>query len=672
MQTTPGSGRVIDSGTNKVVNIVDILNVNGAVAPIGKSDISINQYAEGGDLIIGEDGNIYSYVALLKNAASSGGNGGPGSPGPQGPPGPIGPRGEAGPTGPRGYQGLPGPEGQIGPQGIPGEQGPTGTSGPQGDVGPPGPMLAAIPNYTEGVFVLDITDPEGGEWISDRDGEVRVMITARSQDSGWFRNNVRIAGEKLTWRSIASPLGDMGEAAHIIADTDMLRIGKGDKIEVRARTTIGRLIEDSFRVSVKFYPFRGIGMETSERGPQGIPGEQGPTGPQGPIGETGASGPQGIPGEQGIQGTPGEIGPQGPAGLVGPRGDEGPIGPIGPQGVQGPQGPAGEDGAGIEIAGEVLTYSELLDLGSTLGLLDSGRGWFNNDDGLLYIWTGTSFPPEGEGKQFRGPEGPIGPQGPQGIPGPNGSDGPIGPTGPQGPIGETGASGPQGIPGIQGIPGPTGPQGERGLTGLQGIPGTNNIWYASSNDSSTSNAGSLTRELTLHSGQPPFVLAYGAIIIVDGMSEQVVTGPNTLMLRVDNSESMPMTIEGLPIIGSGPNTIMSPWNGTQQLIFMWTGISWDFMNPDKNPYVMDFSIPPVEWVGSTRLSGFAYEATISLPGLIPDSFAECSFLFDNTSILITRDLNIPHTGFPAFEQFIIVAETRPTTSLSGRFTAIRK
>ena len=77
-------------------------------------------------------------------------------------------------------------------------------------------------------------------------------------------------------------------------------------------------------------------------------------------------------------------------------------------GLRGLTGPKGEPGAGLAINGSVDTYSELPD---DLGPEDAGKAWFNQDDGKLYVWTGTRFPAEGQGSQFEGPEGPAGPTG---------------------------------------------------------------------------------------------------------------------------------------------------------------------------------------------------------------------------------------------------------------------
>lgn len=144
---------------------------------------------------------------------------------------------------------------------------------------------------------------------------------------------------------------------------------------------------------------------------------------KGPKGDTGPRGPEGA---QGIQGPPGPIGP---------KGDQGEKGPAGPQ------GPRGVDGKGVSVAGQVKTYA---DLPKNLTSADAGKGWLVEEDGDLYVWSGSTFPANGSGADFRGPAGPAGPQGLQGVAGPPGAVGARGPAGAQGPRGEVGPAGPRG------------------------------------------------------------------------------------------------------------------------------------------------------------------------------------------------------------------------------------
>lgn len=156
---------------------------------------------------------------------------------------------------------------------------------------------------------------------------------------------------------------------------------------------------------------------------------------------------------KGPKGDTGDRGPQGPEGIQGPVGQQGPAGPQGETGPAGPQGPAGVDGKGVSIAGQVATYA---DLPKSLTEQDAGKGWLVAADGDLYVWSGSAFPANGSGTDFRGPAGPQGPQGLQGVAGPEGKAGPQGPAGTQGP---------------QGPAGPSGPRGAKWFTGA-GAPGT--------------------------------------------------------------------------------------------------------------------------------------------------------------------------------------------------------
>lgn len=174
-----------------------------------------------------------------------------------------------------------------------------------------------------------------------------------------------------------------------------------------------------------------------------LPGKTGPRGPEGPQGPQGPEGPKGDTGDRGPEG------PQGPRGYKGDKGDTGEQGPQGPQGEQGPQGPKGDKGDGLKLDETVNTYADL----PTLSAADAGYTAYNQDDGMLYVWDGSSWPAEGNGAHIQGPEGPQGPQGPEGPQGPQGPQGDQGPQGIQGPKGD------QGIQGVQGIQGPKGDAG---------------------------------------------------------------------------------------------------------------------------------------------------------------------------------------------------------------------
>lgn len=120
--------------------------------------------------------------------------------------------------------------------------------------------------------------------------------------------------------------------------------------------------------------------------------------------------------------------------LKGPKGDDGAAGPAG-RGVQSTEvdiaghlivtytdavqvdlgDVTGEDGAGVAIAGSVATYA---DLPAGLTVDDAGDGYLVDADGKLYVWSGSAFPADGAGVEFRGPQGG---QGIQGVPGVRGT-----------------------------------------------------------------------------------------------------------------------------------------------------------------------------------------------------------------------------------------------------------
>lgn len=264
---------------------------------------------------------------------------------------------------------------------------------------------------------------------------------------------------------------------------------------------------------------QGIQGDRGEIGPQGqqgiqgVTGDKGDKGDKGDIGETGAAGLDGVKGDTGETGERGPKGDQGDRGLQGTKGDRGDIGPQGIQGEIGPKGDQGEkgdqgdpgldgedgkDGAGIAFSGDVPTYA---DLPTDLSLEDAGNAYLVLADGLLYVWSGSSFPPDTQGVAFQGERGPQGIQGPkgdkgdkgdrgdqglqgiqglQGLQGADGADGPegqVGPTGetgPKGDVGITGERGPQGLKGDKGDkgdPGDDGAKGDQGDVGPKGDPG---------------------------------------------------------------------------------------------------------------------------------------------------------------------------------------------------------
>lgn len=125
-------------------------------------------------------------------------------------------------------------------------------------------------------------------------------------------------------------------------------------------------------------------------------------------------------------------------------------------------GVPGPPGAGVQLAGAVAEYA---DLPTGLGVDDAGAAYVVQSTGKLYVWSGTAWPAEPSGADFRGETGP---QGPQGVQGPTGATGATGATGPQGPQGIQGEQGPQGVQGVQGPQGDPGAMGETGPKGDTG------------------------------------------------------------------------------------------------------------------------------------------------------------------------------------------------------------
>ncbi|WKW84822.1 minor tail protein [Gordonia phage Jamzy] len=169
----------------------------------------------------------------------------------------------------------------------------------------------------------------------------------------------------------------------------------------------------------------------------------------------------------------------------------------------------GPPGPGVELSGAVDTYA---DLPSNLSGSDAGKAYIVQGNGKLYVWSGSAWPAEANGSDFRGPVGPTGATGPTGPTGPKGDQGPkgdVGAQGVQGPgfryrgdyadgvtyqagdvvrsggsafvttTGGTGTGifevlvlkGDQGIQGVQGVQGPKGDQGIQGATGAKGDTG---------------------------------------------------------------------------------------------------------------------------------------------------------------------------------------------------------
>lgn len=321
-----------------------------------------------------------------------------------------------------------------------------------------------------------------------------------------------------------------------------------------------------------------------------LPGAPGPAGPANvlTIG-TVTTGAPGTTAQVSLNGSPPTqelnfVIPQGPAGATGATGAQGPQGPAGTAGA------AGRDGTGIQIAGSVAAYSNLP---TGLTSADAGKAYIVNADGKLYIWSGTSFPSNGNGQTFTGPAGPantltIGtvttgaasasitgtaptqtlnltlPQGPAGA------TGSVGPAGPATSLAigtvSTGAPGsPAGATITGAVPNltlnltlPQGDVGPIGLTGAQGAPGQGVVAGGAVGDILTKN--SVTDYDTKWS-TPQSANVNGAIVKRD-------SGGNVAFFRayVDNTITPVATneltpkqyVDGvLPVVSAGANVTVS-------------------------------------------------------------------------------------------------------------------
>ena len=137
----------------------------------------------------------------------------------------------------------------------------------------------------------------------------------------------------------------------------------------------------AFLVGDRLYVWDGVKFPADGLGAQ----VRGPVGPAGPMGPAGPSGADSV--------------------VPGPAGAAGPVGPIGPAGAAGAVGPAG---AGIAIKGSVASYA---DLPKGLTAADAGEAHEVQADGKLYVWSGSRWPADGAGSDFRGPKGDVGPAG---------------------------------------------------------------------------------------------------------------------------------------------------------------------------------------------------------------------------------------------------------------------
>lgn len=70
-------------------------------------------------------------------------------------------------------------------------------------------------------------------------------------------------------------------------------------------------------------------------------------------------------------------------------------------GVPGLQGPPGAPGQSFQLAGAVTDYAAL----PVLAPEAAGQAWMTNNDGRVYVWSGSAWPAEGTAPVLRGPSG---------------------------------------------------------------------------------------------------------------------------------------------------------------------------------------------------------------------------------------------------------------------------
>lgn len=311
------------------------------------------------------------------------------------------------------------------------------------------------------------------------------------------------------------------------------------------------------------YKIDGSGLfdTLNATGGVGATGATGATGPSG--GATGATGATGI---QGATGATGSVGATGGNGNTGATGATGAVGSTGSQGITGAQGNTGNVGA-TGVQGNTGATGSIGVTGNT------------------------------------GATGSVGATGSIGATGVTGLQGATGAVGNTGSVGATGSQGSQGVTGLQGVTGATGATGSngntgatgaagsngaQGATGIQGVTGATGVIGSLSAIGTNPNANGAT--LTGSSlNLEPANQSFGGIITTGTQSfagTKTFGNINTTAWSFGNSNEMwavsstNATANGYinysgynggntqfrnTLIGNGKNTIMSTFNGTNNV-----------------------------------------------------------------------------------------------------------
>ena len=205
-----------------------------------------------------------------------------------------------------------------------------------------------------------------------------AMRVVRSPQPGDSRYGVVVSGpdvDRIVFK-VAGPMGPAGPPG-----PGLVVSGEVASYADLPSGLTARDAGKAFLVGDRLYVWDGVKFPADGLGAQ----VRGPAGPAGPMGPAGPSGADSV--------------------VPGPAGAAGPVGPIGPAGAAGAVGPAG---AGIAIKGSVASYA---DLPKGLTPADAGEAHEVRADGKLYVWSGSAFPADGAGSDFRGPKGDVGPAG---------------------------------------------------------------------------------------------------------------------------------------------------------------------------------------------------------------------------------------------------------------------